>query len=516
MVRGTSGGGQRVGDGAGSVHDVNNDSLTDIAVYRGREERWDIYLGDRTTGATPSIWNFDSSASVPAYPTVGYFFGDSQQVVGFPRYERTDSLGRTQFFLKYSFFKVAGEVLQSEPFMVFDPSATILSGGELSVSDILALDLDKDGDDELIVGVAATLIGDVLSNQGLIWIFEGGPNFQVDSPTVVLRDTEENNDLRMTIADFNGDRLPDILLAGFKVPGFSIAQYKFFWGKPSLQQLSPSPDHSITLKDAAVSVINLETVADLDGDQIADIAGTKSSSTALFLSRSGKPITQRTFTLEDAERLLLTPKDFFAGKSVGSLGDSAGKSGMLTLYGPDQHDGAMLLALNGDTTGPIDGKYDAYYASSLDNLSAGNVFGHGGPAGDVNGDGWSDYLTAEAGWFGNSAGIAMILAGGPYIPRDDGISSVRDIPVEGKSAGLSVWPNPVREVLNIAWRGDLQRMPRRFVIHTISGERVAGGEVEPSIGAAVWQCEGVASGSYVLTAYDRENQVIATTTIIKQ
>ena len=188
---------------------------------------------------------------------------------------------------------------------------------------------------------------------------------------------------------------------------------------------------------------------------------------------------------------------------------------MLTLYGPDQRGGAMLIALNGDTSEPIDGKYDAYYASSLDSLSAGTVFGYGGPAGDVNGDGWSDYLTAQPKWPGNDAGIAMILAGGPYIPRDDNTTSVQDIPAEGKHDALAVWPNPVREVLNIAWRGDLQRMPRRFAVHSIAGERVAGGAVEPSVGAAVWHCDGVASGSYVLTAYDAHDRVIATTTIIK-
>ena len=514
MVRGSSGGGERVGVGAGVVRDVAGDSLNDISIRSmSPYSHWEIYASRvASIPSTIAYWKGKDTAGVVSV-VVGDFYGNHDPMIVFGT--ETDqwfgsNLYRTS---QLHFYQVIDSPVVLQKQLVL-PNRTVFKDPFYPTT-VLASDLDNDQDDDLVIAIGVHVRAGVRSSIGEIWIYEGGPNFQVDTPTVVLRDTEESNDLRMVIADFNGDHWLDILLAGFKVPGFSIAQYKFFWGKPSLQQLSPYPDHSLTLKNAAVSVFNLKTVADLDGDQIADIAGTQSSQTALFLSGSGKPITQRTFTLEDADRLLLTPKDFFAGQSVGSLGDSTDRSSMLTLYGPDQRGGAMLIALNGDTSEPIDGKYDAYYASSLDSLSAGTVFGYGGPAGDVNGDGWSDYLTAQPKWPGNDAGIAMILAGGPYIPRDDNTTSVQDIPAEGKHDAMAVWPNPVREVLNIAWRGDLQRMPKRFVVHSVAGERIAGGVVDSGVGAAVWQCDGVASGSYVLTAYDDHDWVIARSMIFK-
>lgn len=518
MVRGSTGGGERVGDGAGSVHDVNNDSLSDIAVYRGRDERWGIYLGDRTTGATPSMWSFDSSSSVPAHPTVGRFFGDSQQVVGFPRYERIDSLGRTQFFLKYSFFKVDSMGLQSEPCMVFDPSATILSGGELVLSDILTSDLDLDGDDELIVAVRYTLIDTVISRTGLIWIFAGGPNFQVDSPTVILRDTEPNRiRYSLNIAQLNNDPYPDLLIAG-DYEDNRANKLKFFWGKPSLQELSTTPNRSITLTDPFYPRIgNGIGLADVDADLVTDLF-LPGPDGKIYLWRMGIPTKDpqtRSLRLDDAE-VSWVSNGYLSPSRPGSLNDSTTSRQMIGFVGPSPLGGAMLVALSTNQQ-PINPTYEAFYGGAYDGLGPYNVFSNNdGPAGDVNGDGWCDYLTAQPKWPASDAGIAMILAGGPYIPRDDATTSVHDLPAEGKRDALAVWPNPVSEVLNIAWRGDLQRMPRRFVIHRINGERVAGGVVEPSVGAAIWHYETVASGSYLLTAYDAKNQVIATTTFIKQ
>ncbi|MCC7439265.1 MAG: hypothetical protein IT211_12295, partial [Armatimonadetes bacterium] len=397
------------------------------------------------------------------------------------------------------------------------------SAHNLFPSSIEVSDLNKDGYSDLVILFGGFLRAGVRSGVGEVWIYEGGPNFQVDSPTVVLRDTEENDDrLYLAIHDFDGDSLPDLLLSGlYIIEGAS--KLKTFWGKPSLQQLSSTPDHAITFdyssNDPHPIGIPL-TIADLDGDQIADFMGTIltgiNRGVYCFLSSSKKDFRGRRLTISDADRYLLAPENFHSRQSVGALGDSSGRYSMLTLYGSTPSIEGMILTLSANSQGPIDGKYDAYYGASLDGLSSGGVFGRGGPAGDVNGDGWSDYLTANPGWFGNDAGIAMILAGGPYIPRDDNTTSVQDIPAEGKENALAVWPNPVREVLNIAWRGDLQRMPQRFEIHTFSGERVAGGTVESSIGAAVWHCDEVATGSYVLTAYDAKNQAIATATIIKQ
>lgn len=520
MIRGSAVGGQRVGAGAGGIGNVFGDSANDVAVFVEDKSEWQVFAQAEGAIATTPIWRFENAAAIPPYPTSGNFWGTNRHSVGFPKYLRTDTGDRTRFFLKLSIFQSNDRGFTEAPAAIVDPSGTMDPLLEAMVPDVLAADLDLDGDDELILAVSQQLIDTTLSKIGEIWVYAGGPNFQVDSPTVVLKDTEANRiRYSLHIAQFDNDSFPDLLIAG-DYEDNAAKKYKFFWGKPSLQQLSEHPDHSITLNNAAVGVGILPTIADLDGDHIADIAGSKLPFTPLFLSSSGKPITQRTFRMDDADHVLYTP-NFYATGELGPLNDSTNQRTMLPLFGPSPLGGAMVKALSTNAAGsttqqPIDPTYDAYYGSSYDGMAPYSVFGHGGPAGDVNGDGWSDYLTAEPSWPGSDAGIAMILAGGPYIPRDDNTTSVHDIPAEGKSAGLSVWPNPVRDLLNIAWRGDLQRMPRRFTVHSINGERIAGGMVDPGIGAAIWHCNGLSSGSYLLTAYDDHDRIIATTTISKQ
>jgi hypothetical protein len=136
---------------------------------------------------------------------------------------------------------------------------------------------------------------------------------------------------------------------------------------------------------------------------------------------------------------------------------------------------------------------------------------------DVTGDGWDDLLAAnpEYGAF-TPAGIAIILAGGPYIPRDSTWLGVRDIAAEGKHDALSLWPNPVRDELNIAWRGDLKRMPSRFVVHDLLGRLIASGTVDAGRGAALWRCADVAVGCYLLSIFDATNTLLSSTEVIKQ
>ncbi len=106
----------------------------------------------------------------------------------------------------------------------------------------------------------------------------------------------------------------------------------------------------------------------------------------------------------------------------------------------------------------------------------------------------------------------MVLAGGPEIPT----TGVREEPVAGESGGLSLWPNPVRDALHVAWKGNLKKMPHRFAVHDMVGRRVAGGAVEPSVGSAIWRCGDAATGTYVLTAYDEAGEVIATARVVKE
>ena len=159
-----------------------------------------------------------------------------------------------------------------------------------------------------------------------------------------------------------------------------------------------------------------------------------------------------------------------------------------------------LFAGGGD--GP-DLAYDAY-----NNVALGHL-----PIFDVDGDGWDDFLGANY-TVNFNGGIAAIFAGGPYIPGPK-VSGVEAVAGEGHVQALTVWPNPVREELHIAWRGDLRRMPARLEVHDLRGREVARGAVEPRRGAALWRPGALPAGVYVLTVYDAAGTVIAGARVVK-
>ena len=137
---------------------------------------------------------------------------------------------------------------------------------------------------------------------------------------------------------------------------------------------------------------------------------------------------------------------------------------------------------------------------------------------DCTGDGWDDLMAGSISYpAGNSDdGIVMMFAGGPYIPNDDPTVGVRHVALENKTTALSIWPNPVREQLNIAWRGDLVQMPRHFKVHDMRGELIASGSVPDGDGAAVWQCAATAAGAYLLSMFDTQENLLSTVRFVKR
>jgi len=115
----------------------------------------------------------------------------------------------------------------------------------------------------------------------------------------------------------------------------------------------------------------------------------------------------------------------------------------------------------------------------------------------------------------HKSGIAGILGGGPQIPRDPTMG-VRAIAGEGHEQAVALWPNPMREELHIAWRGDLRRMPSRFVVYDMLGREVARGDVEPGRGAALWRCGDLPGGVYLLSIHDSSGVPIATARVVKR
>jgi hypothetical protein len=333
-----------------------------------------------------------------------------------------------------------------------------------------------------------------LSEYGELWIYEGGPGFQVDTPTVVVRDPERNTDYRLYVADVDGDGGKD-LLTGMRLPVSGEQRLRFYWGRDHLPAFGAEADRT-----AAFPSPRHFQLADCDGDGAADLIA---PGIVIWRSGAGKAARSRSWTDEDGDIRLLHERNYLWAEVpfgyVNSRRYAMVAGGAL---------GGVMLGLSGGPDGP-DGTYEALYTSGSDGLLG--LVPPRQALGDVNGDGWDDVLcythaypeTAEA-------GAALIYAGGPYIPSDDPAVGVRTINVEGKQNAISIWPNPVNDVLNVAWRGDLDRMPRAFAIHDASGRLVAKGEVEPGSPAARWTCDTAPPGLYVLSIHESSGSIIAT------
>src|SRR5207237_2098288 len=79
---------------------------------------------------------------------------------------------------------------------------------------VVRADLDADGADEFIGVVRDRQSLDrTFDRHGELLIFKGGPSFQLDRPTVVLRDTGTNDDsFTAYVKRFDGDAYPDIVV----------------------------------------------------------------------------------------------------------------------------------------------------------------------------------------------------------------------------------------------------------------------------------------------------------------
>ena len=157
------------------------------------------------------------------------------------------------------------------------------------------------------------------------------------------------------------------------------------------------------------------------------------------------------------------------------------------------------------------------YAPGSDGLPNESLFKREAPAGDLNSDGYGEYLVSDVTWgaFVNT-GIVFILSGEPEILLNDTTLSVEEYPVAGESGGLYLWSNPVVDELHIAWRGDLPQKPSRFVVYDMLGREVVAGSVASWRGSASWHCADVSSGTYLLVALNDNDERIASATLLKR
>ena len=489
--------------------DLTGDSIADFAVYRRVDNTWLFYAGGDPP-STELFWSMDSVGSVPPY--VGDFWGDEKRHMLF-----IDGYGVTvdDFTFTYDrfrLFEVTAEGVRPEATISVDQGSKD-PPIERFLRDAFVLHLNEDFSHDMAVTIGGTRTGYIRTPDVTrqVWFYMGGLEFQLDSPTVVVRDTSQYgtpDNWEVRFADFDGDGWTDMVMGGSYPTGGPML--RFYWGDENSpwSWATRPPDRDLQLVQGEIGLNARFQLFDLDGDHAVDLVGGVYTSgidgTYVYLSGREKNARTRSFRLDDAD--VFYPNEH-QGFAPGPLNNSMGRYDMLPL-------GTRYVS--GGSTGP-DHDYEAYFNQQAEGLTAGNVLGRGGPIGDVTGDGWPDYGAGNEtyGPFVNT-GIALVLAGGPYIPFDDPSMHVAEYPVAGESGGLYLWPNPVIDELHIAWKGNLKRMPARFAVFDLQGREVISGDVEPYRGAALWRCRSVAAGSYRVMLYDASGEVIATAPLIKQ
>lgn len=484
---------ENLGSGIGGIPDINGDSIDEFAVYSAGE--WRIYYGQpEPLSTTPTV--VMKGYGVITHPIVGDFWGTGHKAIGLVRgfFDTVDD--RTFINASVEVFRTDSDRIDTVAAVSFDPR-TATPRTIVNIADAEGADLDDDGADELVILMTGVRRGDSLYSSEL-WIYKGGPDFSLDSPTIIVRVYGSSQSLY--IGRWDNDAYPDIAVA---TNDASRQLLKFWFGAPGSPWNWTAPEKFVETPGVPGYAL---VALDCDGDSVLDLAMPRSvqNRVRLYLSGAGKSVRTRAFDSVDADRTYYR-KDYSVPVNFGYLSDSARHYEILGVGGAEGFTSTMLL-FNGGPNGP-DHSYDAYYQ--------GEVFGLTSPIGDVTGDGWNDAIEGY-GSRGFNEGIAVIWAGGPYIPRDSLTIGVVDVAVAGRRDAISIWPNPAVADLHIAWRGDLHRMPARFSVHDLMGREVAIGSVEPWRGEALWHCADRPAGVYLVSVYDERGDLLVTTSIIKQ
>ena len=488
--------GQEVGRAAGSIGNINYDAFDDVAIQNTLD--WYVYLGGDPMADTAAwVYTTEAFRADLRGPVVGNFFGNDTALIGLSN-ARCDTFSGA-CFVRVFFFS-------ADPDSLLISTEYILDLGEqpcyLSMH---AKDLDRDGDDELIV-----INSEEVCNHTIIRIYEGGEDFDLSEPDYIIRDEEptDQRPVSASVRDLDADGFLDIILGIRFRTGWKM---KFWWGtENSPSDWTDEPDRILPLSSdsPAPQYSYAGILQDFDGDGKTDFLGALFSGddagTYMWLSSTDPDFRNRSLDQTDYDRYY---KDVIWTRGFGHVADSTGRYDMLAVFpdpGPD-----IAYGLSGGKQGP-NHTYDAFFGG-------GDGPGFGGvSAGDVNADGYEDRILNSSSYGGPGVGIAAIISGGSYIPVDDTTLSVRSIATEEHESALHIWPNPVIDKLHIAWRGGLQRRPSEVAVFDMRGREVVRGEVNYWRGEAVWECGSVASGAYLLVVYDNQGAILASEEVIVQ
>ncbi len=470
----------------GPIGDLYGTGASALAVQR--IDRWEILAWDPSGDSARVMQEVLDPWQGYAFPIYGNFRGDGSLLAGLA-YMPAITSGTV-----LRLYEVNQQGLDTASWIELN-SSTHKPGEETRYEDAIPHDLDGDGIDDLVVLVSSKMEPGWRRDRLALWIYKGGSGFQLDSPTVVIEDDEDyvptagSRSLRMVIGHFDADPYVDLALASV-YPG-NPYKAKCFFGNPGSPWNWERPGRVLNASQAAGVPF-----MDVDGDGILDIMRFDSNRIMVFRSGSGKSIRTRSYLYSDVDQWYYVGGFYPSIYRLGFAADSGRRYELVGVTDSSYRQLIRLRALPTTDTGMI-GQWTC----------EGPAYPYVRSIPDFDGDGWDDILSVDPN-DDDLFGTSVAHAGGPYIPHrpDAAITWLAD---DVQQNAIALWPNPTRDVLHVAWRGDLVRLPRTIEVYDMKGRLIERQQRPSYTGEISWACDAVAPGAYLVRVLDYRGKQVA-------
>ena len=372
---------------------------------------------DSFGGVGDELWSHDSTFYGSQYgwsvAVVGDIDGDGYEDVAVGCRKCSDPQSQSQEGLVEVFYGSA-----SGPSSTADHTFQNNENWALMGSSVDGADLNGDGYVELVVGIP-----DWGGGTGAVFIYEGSATGLPSSPTVTLTAPTSDMDFGYDLAgagDLDGDGLGDLAVGAPIETGTGGAVYVWY-GDTTLTSLPAAPDWTYDPSGSTDLGWSVAAAGDVNGDGYGDLAFGDADKAYIGMAY----VFHGSFSgLGSAPDWTATPPTPGGGSNFGGavagVGDVDGDGyADVVVSAPDWGDDGRIWLYYGSASG-LGTSSGWSYEPGLSGAST--HFGDDlSEAGDVNGDGYADFLVGASGWQDNQSneGAAFLFLGSPTTPSLD-------------------------------------------------------------------------------------------------